>query len=172
MIAQLPWNSIYTTNYDLLIEKGFSDHPELAAGSIRPIFSEATDLSLLSNSDIPYYKIHGSIDHANTPEGRLILTRGDYRNYEENRRTLFRRLHSDLLSKTFIFIGYGLKDENFRIILDDVRDALGTQSLPPSFAIKQSFSKGEIEYWKDKYNVQLIKADASEFLTLLRDSSQ
>ena len=168
-IAQLPWNSIYTTNYDLLIENAFANSKTVPAGKIRAIFSESTDLSTLNSDDIPYYKIHGSIDFANTAEGRLILTRDDYRKYQENRMSLFRRLHNDLLSKTFVFIGYGLGDENFRTILDEVREALGTQGLPPSFAIKQSFSKSEADYWKDKYNVQLIKADGSLFLVALRD---
>jgi tetratricopeptide (TPR) repeat protein len=171
-IAQLPWNCVYTTNYDLLIEQASESHVENVTTRFKAIFSASTDLTLVLDSDVPYYKLHGSIDYANTFPGRLILTREDYRSYEENRIQLFRRLRSDLASKTFVFVGYGLKDDNFRTILDEVRTALGTQSLPASFAIKRDFSKVEAEYWKDKYNVQLLSVDATEFLVALRDTKE
>ena len=168
--VQLPWNSIYTTNYDLLIESASTLHGQNSALHLKPIFSANTDISTLVDDDIPYYKIHGSIDFANTFEGRLIITREDYRTYESNRQTLFARLKQDLLSKTFLFVGYGFKDDNLRTLIDEVREALGTQAFPASFAIKKGFSETEASYWKDKYNLQLIDADGAEFLVLLRDS--
>jgi tetratricopeptide (TPR) repeat protein len=169
-LVQLPWNCVYSTNYDLLVEHGARQMGNKAAGDFKAIFSANTDIATLVDADIPYYKIHGSIDFANTYEGRLIITREDYRTYESNRNVLFSRLRNDLLSKTFVFIGYGFKDDNLRTVLDEVRDALGTQSFPASFAIRKGFSESEVDYWKDKYNLQLIDADASEFLVALRDT--
>jgi len=164
--SRLPWNSIYTTNYDTLLEKA----AELRRASIYPIYSMSTDLSHIPSGVIPYYKIHGCIDHANAPDGRLVITSEDFRASEENRRTLFNRLRRDLLSKAFLFVGYSLKDSNLRQILDEVRNALGSDHLPPSFALRRTFTQTELEYWKDKYNVQLIDADASEFLAMLADT--
>lgn len=164
--CRVPWNAIYTTNYDTLIEKS----AQKKSFPLVPIHSIEFDLSELRDTDIPYYKIHGCIDHANTPAGRLVLTPEDYRVSEVNRRTLFSRLRRDMLSKVILFVGYGFRDDNLRQILDEVRYALGTEGLPPSFAIRKNFSKSELEYWKDKYNVQFIDADASEFLTTLADA--
>jgi hypothetical protein len=81
-----------------------------------------------------YYKLHGSVDAANTVEGRLILTREDYRHYELLRKPLFKRLERDLLSRTFVFVGYSLRDSNFKDILQDCRDELGSKTLPASYA--------------------------------------
>lgn len=169
-IVQLPWNCIYTTNYDLLIEQATQNPQISVSGKFKSICSAELDLTLLDDSSIPYYKLHGSIDFANTYEGRLILTREDYRKYEQNRTVLFRRLRADLSTKSFIFIGYGLKDENFRAILDEVREALGTHLLPASFAVRREFSSSEESYWKDKYNVHLLDIDATEFLIALKET--
>jgi tetratricopeptide (TPR) repeat protein len=164
--VRLPWNAIYTTNYDLLLEQSAVK----AQVKLHVIYSPATDLSRLEDGAVPYYKIHGCIDHANTEDGHLTLTPEDYRASESKRTTLFSRLRRDLLSKAFVFVGYGLKDTNLRQILDEVRHSLGSESLPPSFAIRRDFSAAEQAYWKDKYNVQLISCDASEFLLALHDT--
>lgn len=163
--ARMPWNAVYTTNFDTLMEKAVAGRPRRFV----PISSMSTDLSQFEADMIPYYKIHGCVDHANTPDGRLVLTPEDYRSSEENRRTLFSRLRRDLLNKAFLFVGYGFRDNNLRQVLDEVRYTLGTDHLPPSFALRKGFSRSELEYWKDKYNVQLIDEDAAEFMSLLAD---
>lgn len=168
--VQLPWDVIFTTNYDLLLEGAATNGAIEAAGHIKAIMSTATDLSAFSEEDIIYYKLHGTIDLANTEEGRLILTKEDYRYYERHRKPLFRRLETDLLSRTFLYIGYSLRDPNFRSILDDCRDELGTKTLPLSYAVWHSTSPVEETYWREKYNIQLIAADAAQFLQALKDT--
>ncbi len=169
-LVQLPWDVIYTTNYDLLVEVA-SDAPSVeAAGVIRPIFSMKTDLTPFSEKDILYYKLHGSIDLANTDEGRLILTKEDYRYYEAHRKPLFRRLERDLLRRTFIFIGYSLRDPDFRAILEDCRNELGARTFPLSFAVRSRFTEVEEIFWRERYNIQLIQADADVFLNDIKDT--
>lgn len=169
-LVQLPWDVIYSTNYDILVEKAAIAPSVVSAGVIQPIFSVHTDLTPFSEADILYYKLHGSIDYANTNEGRLILTKDDYRHYELHRKPLFRRLERDLLSRTFVFVGYSLRDSNFRAILEDCRNGLGTRTLPLSFAIKPHFSEVEEVFWREKYNIQLIAADADQFLIELKET--
>jgi hypothetical protein len=164
--VRLPWNAIYMTNYDLLLEQAAVK----AHVKLHVIYSPTTDLSRLEDGAVPYYKIHGCIDHANTQDGHLVLTPEDYRASEAKRTTLFSRLRRDLLSKAFVFVGYGLKDANLRQVLDEVRHSLGSESLPPSFAVRRDFSAAEQAYWKDKYNVQLIACDASDFLLALHNT--
>jgi hypothetical protein len=82
-LIQLPWDKIYTTNFDLLIEKASMSGIVVPAGNIRIITSTTFDVSVLSEEDIPYYKLHGSLDIANTDDGKLILTKKDYRDYEK-----------------------------------------------------------------------------------------
>ena len=169
-IAQLPWDVIYTTNYDLLIENAFASPSITPAGKIQAVCCNTVDLTRFTEEDIIYYKLHGSIDIANTSHGRLILTKDDYRHYEHNRKPLFVRLGTDLLRKTMVFIGYSFADDNFRGILEDCRNELGSQPFPLSYAIRPNFTDVEAQFWKDKYNIVLIQSDAFTFLTTLKDS--
>lgn len=167
-LVQLPWDVIYTTNFDLLVEKATQVKAIQPAGVIKPVYSNQADLTSFKEEDILYYKLHGSVDYANTKEGRLILTKEDYKHYELYRKPLFKRLERDLLNRTFVFVGYALKDPNFREILEDCRNELGTKTLPFSFAIRKSFDDTEETFWRAKYNIQLIETDASDFLQLLK----
>ena len=171
-LVQLPWDVIYTTNYDRLVEKSTSINTIKAAGRICPVFSTKTvDMSDFSEDDIPYYKLHGSVEVANTDDGRLILTKDDYRYYEKHRKRLFARLSQDLSKKTFVFVGYSLVDNNLRALLDDCREELGvTSNLPLSFAIRPGFQDIEESFYRDKFNIQMVRAKGDEFLNDLKDS--
>jgi len=162
-IVNLPWDVIYTTNYDLLIEKA-AQQIKSPAGKIKPVVSVKTDISQFVENDILYYKLHGSIDLANTDEGRLIITKADFRTYKMYRKSLFSRLKKELINKTFIFVGYSIQDSNILEILDDCKEELGIDSLPLSYAVKPKFTKSEKYFWKEKYNIELIKEDAFTFM--------
>jgi SIR2-like domain len=169
-IVQLPWDAIYTTNYDSLIEKAAATLQIPAAGVIAVICSAAKDLTPFTEDDIIYYKLHGCITLANTPDGRLILTKEDYRHYELNRRPLFQRLERDLLRKTFVFVGYSFGDPNFRAVLDDCRMELDVKQFPLSYAVRRNFTYVEAAFWREKYNIQLLDIDGFEFLQALKES--
>ena len=169
-LVQLPWDVIYTTNYDLLIEAAADLLPEHRAGRIRPVLSKGTDLSRFTEDDILYYKLHGSVDLANSEDGQLIITREDYRHYDLHRKPLLQRLERDLLSRSFVFVGYSLRDPNFRGILDDCRSELGAQVLPLSFAVLHDFSDVMETFYREKYNIQLLKSDSGEFLSTLKET--
>jgi tetratricopeptide (TPR) repeat protein len=169
-LVQLPWDVIYTTNFDLIVEEAAESGLVESAGEFRTVLTTAAPLSSFTESDILYYKLHGSIDFANTEDGRLILTKADYRFYELWKRPLFRRLRTDLQSRSFLFVGYSLLDPNFRAILDDCRSELIVRTFPLSFAVQRDFSAVQEAFWREKYNIQLLKADATEFLVTLKDT--
>ena len=169
-LVQLPWDVIYTTNFDLLVEHAATSGLVTPSGSIRTVLTSTAALTSFTEPDILYYKLHGTIDLANSPDGRLILTKSDYRFYEEFKRPLFRRLRSDLTSRNFLFVGYSLSDHNFRAVLEDCREELGVATFPLSYAVQNDFSPIQETFWRDKYNIQLVKADAAEFLVMLKDT--
>lgn len=166
LISNLPWDTIYTTNYDQLLEFAYEKNQK----NIEVVTSIETDLSGFSEQDILYYKLHGTIDQANTPSGRLILTKEDYRTYERLRLPLFKRLQNDLQSRVFVFVGYSLNDPNFREILDNCRKTMDIESLPLSYAVRPNHRPSEADYWKDKYNIQLLDCTAEEFLHQLNET--
>ena len=160
-IVKLPWDVIYTTNYDLLIEKASKNSQ---AGTIQPVLSIKTDVTQFVENDILYYKLHGSIDRANTEDGRIIITKEDFRTYEKQRDKMFSRLKNDLMSRTFVFMGYSLSDSNFLAILDTCREELGIKKFPLSYVVKRSVSAVEKTFWKEKYNLEFIEDEAADFI--------
>jgi len=166
----LPWDVIYTTNYDLLLETAAKTEIINPAGTIKTVLSREVELVTFSEEDIPYYKLYGSIDYANTEEGKLILSQEDRRYYETNRRSLFRRLESRYLNRSFIFLGYSLDDASFKLTLDDCRNELGNRAFPGSFAILENFSEIQAIFWKERYNIQLIKAQLNQFINNLKET--
>jgi hypothetical protein len=81
-LVELPWDVIYTTNFDLLVERAAESAVVKSAGSIKAVLTSGVSLASFSESDVLYYKLHGTVDLANTPDGRLILTKSDYLFYE------------------------------------------------------------------------------------------
>lgn len=169
-LVQLPWDTIFSTNYDQLIEKAAKNNAINSYGDITPIYSLEYDLTNINENEIVYYKLHGCIEAANTDDGRLIITKKDYRYYDLNRKPLFKRLKNDLQRKLIVFIGYSFQDTNFQEILDQCLEELDSKSLPRSYAIRLNFSEVEEMYWLDKYNIQLLDIDGLDFVNLLRDT--
>jgi tetratricopeptide (TPR) repeat protein len=169
-LVQLPWDVIYTTNFDLLVEAAATSGIVRPAGEIRAVFATDTDLASFSENVILYYKLHGSVDYANSELGRLILTKEDYRHYQLHRKPLFGRLQRDILSHTMVFVGYSLQDANLRSILSDCRDELGTKTFPLSYAVRPGFNPVQEAFWREKYNIQLLDMDATDFLGALKET--
>lgn len=167
-LVQLPWNVIYTTNYDTLVEQAAATKTITPAGVIRRVVSTNESVDDFKEEDIPYYKLHGCIDVANTRAGRLILTKEDYRYYERFRKPLFRRLREDLIHQTLVFIGYGLEDDNFREILEDCREELKSTTFPNSYAIRVGATDIDKGFWREKYNITTLNIPAQDFLNLLK----
>lgn len=165
-LAQLPFDAIFTTNYDTLLERAFQARG--VGARLVPVFAAESDTTGLGDGATPYYKLHGCIDHCGSAEGRLTLSIEDYRAYEEHRRPLFKRLRRDLESRVFLFLGYSLRDPNFVRMLDDCRAELDVLTLPRSFAVLPDAHQAEADYWREKYNIQAIPERAAEFATTLK----
>jgi hypothetical protein len=111
-----PWKSIYTTNYDRLVEDAYerANRP-LKAYSSNFDFSGDTQLGTTK-----LFKIHGTIekDSADGHSSRMILTDLDYDMTEEFREVLYDRLKADMEPGTSVLIvGQSLADEDLREIV-------------------------------------------------------
>lgn len=73
------------------------------------------------NTDVIVYKMHGDIDNAYD----AVITKEDYELYETKRELYSQALKGDLVSKTFLFIGFSFDDPNLSYILSRVRTMVG-----------------------------------------------
>jgi hypothetical protein len=117
ILASLPVSTYWTTNYDALIEAALREAHK------RPdIKATAESLAVtLPRRDAVIYKMHGD---ASQPE-KAVVTRDDYEAYDETRRLFSMALQGDLVSKTFLFLGFSFSDPNLAYILARIRLLLG-----------------------------------------------
>lgn len=113
ILTRLPIYTYWTTNYDHLIEDGLRDANRNCDVKI--------DYRQLSNTkrdrDAIVYKMHGDVEHP----AEAVLTKDDYVQYDR-KHPLFRSvLQGDLISKTFLFIGFSFEDPNLDSVLSQLR---------------------------------------------------
>ncbi len=112
-IADLPVKTVFTTNYDKLLETAFRK----TKGEDPAVIVYPQQLGFIGDTEIRIIKLHGDIDHPAT----IILTRTDYATYSSRHRDFERELHQSINNSTMLFIGFGIRDPNFRRIYQDAR---------------------------------------------------
>lgn len=115
--VELPFDTIYTTNFDLLLEDSYS--------IVRKPFR-----SLVGELQMPFHggplttsivKMHGDLRH----EEHIIVTQEDYESYLTDYPVIATHLSAMLLTRTALFIGYSLSDPDFNNIREIIRSRLG-----------------------------------------------
>jgi hypothetical protein len=105
--------TIWTTNYDNLLERTFGQF-------IVDVKSSDDSISRsVSNHQIEIIKIHGCLDTSDFAD--IVIAQEDYDNFFERRKATTERLRTDLLNKSFLFIGYTYQDPNIRNIVVEAR---------------------------------------------------
>lgn len=118
ILARLPISTYWTTNYDKLIESSLSK-----IGKIPDTKYRNKQLSFTKRGrDAVIYKMHGDIEHPD----EAILTKDDYETYHVKMQPFINALSGDLVSKTFLFLGFSFTDPNLDYILSRVRIAYNT----------------------------------------------
>lgn len=115
-LALYEWKSIFTTNYDELIERCYSQKSrDLVTYTTNFDFSKP----VRPNSQF-LFKMHGTLneDIIDGSKSRMILTVSDYDKAEEYRDFLFDRLRSDISGSDLLIVGYSLSDPDIKSIVD------------------------------------------------------
>jgi hypothetical protein len=115
-LAHLPIETVWTTNYDKLIENAF----EAVDKRVEVKHSTSQLTVKVRNSDVTIYKMHGDVsdpDHA-------VLTKDDYERYEVDRQAFTEILRTDLTRCCFLFLGFSFTDPNIEYIFSRLRQML------------------------------------------------
>lgn len=109
------WKSLFTTNYDDLIEQCYLENDVDLS-----VFSSNFDFTIHDNpSAVKLFKLHGTIekDVSDGNVSRIIITDSDYDQTEDYRENLFNRLRADLAGAHLIIIGHSLADPDIKDIV-------------------------------------------------------
>ncbi|MGV1785844.1 MULTISPECIES: SIR2 family protein [Agrobacterium] len=135
-LARLPVRHIWTTNYDRLVERAFTEIG-------RPLTSVSTgrDLSLKSMPGAArLYKMHGTVDRLDD----IVISTDDYELYRTKRKAFLPLLEAHLSSMSMLFVGLSLTDPNIRHVLSLIRESF-TDAPPEHFAILKPPKAGDFQ---------------------------
>lgn len=129
ILARLPIQIYWTTNYDRLIENAL-----LEVGKTPDIKKGQSDLTInLPKRDAIIYKMHGDIGTVS----ETVLTKHEYEDYNKTRELFSNAFKSDYVSRTFLFIGFSFTDPNLDYLISRIRSTLGQNIKPDYYFIKR-----------------------------------
>lgn len=116
-LSLLPISTYWTSNYDTLVEES------LRAVQRTPVIRQPGKslTSTRRGAVTEVLKMHGD---ASDPD-RIVITAEDYERYESDNPALLIRLRNDLISKSFLFLGFSFADPNLMLILGQLRQVVG-----------------------------------------------
>lgn len=114
LVPHFDWKSIYTTNYDTLVEQCYN----LAKKDLSVIRKNFDFGKNNRDSSTTLYKLHGGIDNGEKRDSaNLIITENDYIEATKYRELLFNRLTDELVGHDVIVIGNSLNDPHIEEIV-------------------------------------------------------
>ena len=129
IIARLPLSSIWTTNYDQLLEKSFQNENKV----IDVKYRNNQLLTTKPKRDIVIFKMHGDINHPD----ETIITKEQYEQYHSTHEPFINALAGDLTTKTFLFIGFSFTDPNLDYVLSRLNYRFSKQQRQHYCFVKQ-----------------------------------
>jgi SIR2-like protein len=196
---------IVTTNYDDLTERAFlkadrpydlvihpTDRKDVKAsvlwwqhGAGEPVAVPPNQLFIDLSTTTVIYKMHGTVDRAQRKWDSWVITEEDYVDFLSRMTgqtavpALFMR---HFRTRHFLFLGYGLRDWNLRVVLKNLTSVPPAGAEAPkaeddeeeeelrSWAIQFRPSVLETELWNAR-NVKIYDVDINEFAGRLREQT-
>jgi hypothetical protein len=168
LIPTFRWSAIFTTNYDLILERAYDQCPSRLQKLGKIIRDNDHFMEKTRDIDsVPFFKLHGCISVINDPNLPLILASEEYARYKKNRERLFGHLQDFGRENPIIFCGYNISDPNIQQILFDLSDMAIHR---PHYAIvSPSLTPNDMSLWSAQ-RIHPIRTDFASFMQALNNS--
>ena len=150
LLASMPIHVFWTTNYDHLLE----DTLRQCGKRIDIKMTPKSLASTLSDSDAVVYKMHG--DYLDPIS--CVITKDDYELYNERCQLFTTALQGDLVSKTFLFIGFSFADPNLKYILSRIRNLLD-EDCRTHYCLLEKICRSDYKGDEENYYYDLNKQE-------------
>ena len=157
-LPHLDPRSVFTTNYDELVELGYKATPTL----IDVICDGRQPMA----GRLPLYKPHGSLTHANQAVGKggLVITQFDYFEMISAYRTMLSRAMGAFEASCVILVGYSFGDMDIGSELYSIRQK---NKGIPWYTIFPRDDHQVRKMYSDRFNINQINMTFEEFLSEL-----
>ncbi|MCM1181168.1 MAG: SIR2 family protein [Clostridium sp.] len=143
------FNSIWTTNYDRIIENSLID----MNSSSNTIFDEKDLVNITWQNRINIFKLNGDINNLDN----IVITQNDIDNYASRHALFLTFLKRELVTNTFVFVGYSFNDKIILSALAEINTCLG-DSANTHYAIMKNKHTSEFNMFIDdlykRYHIQ------------------
>ena len=116
----LNFRTIWTTNYDTVIETNLSEKKI----KTNKIYNDRDLANISKLNRVNIYKLNGDINNLDN----IIITQRDLEKYEKKHQMLLTFFKKELVSNTFLFLGYSFKDTLVLSCLKDIVQCMGESS--------------------------------------------
>jgi hypothetical protein len=143
LIANMDVEAFITTNYDTLLEDAYNSNHYMHKERFLSVIKYAPNPSARAW----LLKMHGTVQ---SPDD-IVITRENYFRYSEQNAALAGIVQAMLVTKTLLFVGFSLKDENFMRIIDAVRRVVKGEESGKPLAYAVMLGKSELykKLWAD-----------------------
>lgn len=154
LLAEIPYlNQFVTTNWDPFVERSLD--------VLVPIV-EDRDLAFWDDKKRQILKIHGCI----TRPYSIVATQSDYDACMAQNPLIFNKLKDLMATKTFLFLGYSMRDADFREVWGTITRALG-KFAKVAYAVDMHATAESIAFWRDR-GIEIFDTADVVFLGRLR----
>ena len=194
LLAEVPCPMlIVVTNYDTLVEDAFlakqkpfdlviypSDRKEIAGSVIwqqhgheAPQEMAPNELDIDLENTTVIFKMHGSIFQEGADSDNYVITEEDYVEFLSRmtmRQAIPHLFYPFFRQRSFLFLGYSLRDWNLRVVLKNLSKYFPRQNGEdplPSWAIQYNPSELDRRLW-EKRNVSIFDVTIDEFVNKIR----
>lgn len=141
ILVRLPIATWWTTNYDRLIETALEDENRVV--DVKHTVTQFR--SSPRQRDAVLYKMHGDVSDADN----AVVTKDDYEGYFQVRELFVTALAGDLVSKTFLFLGFSFTDPNIEYILSRIRVKIPRKQPKQHYCILRQVERKKKESLKE-----------------------
>lgn len=163
-ILNVGFKSIWTTNYDKIIENNIIKLNSFS----NTIFDEKDFANISWQNRINIFKLNGDISNLNN----IVITQNDIDNYQNKHALFLTFLKRELVTNTFIFVGYSFNDQIVLSALAEINQYLG-ESSNTHYTIMKNKHTDEFELFiKDlekRYHIKTVLVEEYAEIPLLLD---
>jgi len=164
-LLNLNFKSIWTTNYDTVLEKNYFKRNILT----NSVYNDK-DLANISRSNrVNIYKLNGDISNLD----QIVITKNDLESYEKEHELLLTFFKRELVATTFLFLGYSFTDKVVLSCLNTINRCL-KDSANYHFAVLKKDESKEFECFvndlETRYSARVLLIDDFDDLpSILRE---
>ena len=168
-LIDIGFTNIWTTNFDNVIELNYKNRNILT----NKVFKDADLSNVELNKRINIFKMNGDVTNL---EG-IVATQGDYEKYSDSHRMMLLFFKRELISSTFLFIGYSFTDYLVMDCLSEITRYLGDAAPFHYTIMKNDPNNPYFDHFIDdierRYHIRVLLVDEyREVIFILRELNE